>query len=171
MLEMFVPIGRLIGRGLGFLPGFCLRVYFTEKRLQSAVNIDVTPRGEQLIFDLGSPPRTEVRLRVINFTALPVTVDRLKVELWGLGNSLELHYKDRVTVPPSSFRDIYVRDLTGVDLTDQLKGRTNRDLNLNITAYLKCKVREFVKHEDRLGMLHVDYHGISSEQRALLAGN
>ena len=76
-----------------YIPGYFLSRYYTEERMQSLISIDVPPRGGHIIFDFDEPETTEVRLRIYNFSPFLITIDYIKVEIWGIGKTLTLAAK------------------------------------------------------------------------------
>jgi hypothetical protein len=166
MTDVFAVTRRFLLWLAGFLPALCMRWYYTERRLQTLFHVDVRPRGCQLLFDGGSLPHVELWLRATNFSTLPTTVDHVSVEVWGAGNTIHLKWDDRFTVAPASHKDFLVRDLQGVDLIPRLADCDRLDVRLTLKAHLRCRVRDFEKHEIDLYGVHMGLQNCSNELRA-----
>lgn len=130
------------------------RLYFTEARLNRFIDIDVRPRDALLNFNVGTPSRVETRLRIINFSVLPLTVEQIKVEIWGLGNTVEIALTDHVMVKPSSFEECYVKGLQGTDMRPCLESGVNQ-FRLNISARIATRVRTFEFKKCDLQSAHI----------------
>lgn len=148
----FAPVATNISlKLLGMLPGKLLRRYWTEERLAQKVKIDVRGRGDGLVFDLGRPQSVRVWLKATNFAPFPVTIDRIRLELWAGSRLGEVWCLDRKPIAPTHEAELMVLGLQGVDLGERLAS-TNDHLvcRLHIDAYLVCKVRDFVKRQPNM---------------------
>ena len=157
---------QLAFRWISFLPAFCLRLYYTIEKLQSLIMTDVAPRGGQVVFDLGHPDQVEIRIRICNFSPFKMTVDYLKVEIWGIGNPLKIDFYESKEIKPSCFEDIYVSGLEGAHAFERLKNHDSKNMYLNIYTKLSCKIRKFEKGDHNLQMVHVEIQNIDPEKHA-----
>jgi hypothetical protein len=63
-----------------WLPGFLARRWFNEARLEKRIKINL--RDSKPISIGGSPNQLNIYLRISNFSAVDVTIDRVVVEAW-----------------------------------------------------------------------------------------
>jgi hypothetical protein len=141
-----IPIQGIWGFILRKLPDFLTRWYFTPTRLANLIYVDLRPRHDPAVIDLGQSASFALYLQVINLSPFEVELDRGSFRLWGGGTPLNASTLQRKIIAPGEIASLYIHEVIPDGHATQLaKLGSDRAVALDGNIEFNCKVRSFSK--------------------------
>lgn len=145
-----IPIQGLWGL-LRRLPGAFLRWYFTPEKLASLVYIDIRPRHDSAIVDLGQSASFTLYLQAINLSPFSVELDRANFRFWCGGATLNALILKKQVIAPGEIACLYLHEAIPDGRANQMAKLFQGNLvALDGNIEFNCKVRSFAKNVGHL---------------------
>lgn len=147
-IETTIPIQGL-WKIVRWLPGFIFSWYYTKERLAQLIYVDMLPRGDSSVVDLGDSASFTLNLQVINLSPYPVELDRANFRFWVGGHMLNTSILKRQTIKPGEITTLHMRDVipdgyaNGIAKSLQVNQNNGAALDGNIE--FNCKLHTFAK--------------------------
>jgi hypothetical protein len=156
-----IPIQGL-WRLLRVLPGFVLRWHFTPEKLAQLIYIDLRPRHDSALVDLGQSASFRLCLQAINLSPFSVELDRASFRFWCGGATLNASILKKQVIAPGEIVDLYLDDTIPDGYANQMaiQIKANRLVLDNRFALdgnieFNCKIRSFAKSIGHLDGINV----------------
>lgn len=94
-----IPIQSL-WTAVRWLPGFLLSRFFPQHRLAELQYVDLQPRGESAVINLGEVTSYSIWLNIINLSPFEVELDRAEFDIWFAGISIRTHVLKTFCISP-----------------------------------------------------------------------
>jgi len=133
------------------LPSWILQWYFTPEKLAGLIYIDIRPRHDPVVVDLGQGASFTLYLQVINLSPFLVELDRASFRFWYGGASLNASILNKQVIAPGEIASLYVREVIPDGHASQMaKSLAGNPVSLDGNIEFNCKVQSFAK---RVGSL------------------
>lgn len=96
-IESF-PIYGLLRGLMRWLPRFLIRRHYTAERLAGLIYLDVYPRGDAVMINLGQVASAQVTLQLINLSPFPIQIEQARFELDCAGVRISLSHLSRKAI-------------------------------------------------------------------------
>lgn len=148
-----------VWRLLRWLPGFLLQWYFTRERLAQLIYIDVRPRHDSVVVDLGPTASFTLYLQAINLSPFSVELDRANFRFWFGGATLNAWILKKQTIAPGEITTLYICETIPDGHANQM-ARLQKDnpAALDGNIEFNCKVRSFAKTVGHLDGINPRVH-------------
>ncbi|KXS32538.1 MAG: Uncharacterized protein AWT59_1371 [Candidatus Gallionella acididurans] len=129
-----------------FLPGFALRWYFTPEKLAKLIYIDIRPRHDSAVVNLGQTATFTLYLQAINLSPFSVELDRASFRFWFGGVTLNASILKKQVIAPGEIADLYLNEAIPDGHANQMaKQIEGNRVALDGNIEFNCKVRSFAK--------------------------
>jgi hypothetical protein len=140
-----IPI-QGIWRLLRWLPGFLLRRYFTRERLAQLIYVDVRPRHDSAVVDLGQTASFTLYLQTINLSPFSVELDRASFRFWFGGATLDASILKKQIISPGEIATLYLSGAIPDGHANQMaRLHKGNPVALDGNIEFNCTVRSFAK--------------------------
>ena len=148
-----IPI-QGIWRLLRWLPGFLLRRYFTREKLAQLIYVDLRPRHNSAVVDLGESASFSLYLMAINLSPFPIELDRAGFR-FGLGGSM-LHASilKKQVIAPGEITSLYISGTIPEGPAKQFARHPSNPVVLDGNIEFNCNVQSFAKTIGHLDGIH-----------------
>ncbi len=140
------------------LPGWAIRRHFTAQRLSELVYVDLYPRNQSAVVDLGSSPSFELHVQAINLSPFEVELDRAEFRFYCAGICLTAAILKKQSIASGGVASLFVRGTVGDGQASQiasLRGSNHSSLEGNIE--FNCRIRSFPKTLFQLSGVQVSF--------------
>lgn len=128
------------------LPGFLLQWYFTPQKLAGLIYVDIQPRHDSAVVDLGQAASFSLYLQVINLSPFPVELDRASFRFSYGGVTLSASILKKQFFGPGEIASLSIHEAIPDGYANQMaKSAPNNPVVLNGNIEFNCKVRAFAK--------------------------
>lgn len=149
-IETTIPIQGL-WRILRWLPGLFLRWYFTPAKLARLIYVDIYPRYDSAVVELGQSASFTLNLQVINLSPFSVELDRASFHFWCGGTILNASILKKQVIAPGEITTLYIRESIPDGHANQIaKMLQGNPIALEGNIEFNCKVCSFAKTVGRL---------------------
>lgn len=150
-----IPI-QGIWRLLRWLPSFLLRRYFTRERLAQLIYVDVRPRHDSAVVDLGQTASFTLYLHAINLSPFSVELDRASFRFWFGGVTLDASILKKQIIAPGEIATLYISGAIPDGHANQMaKLHKGNPVVLDGNIEFNCAVRSFAKTVGHLDGINV----------------
>lgn len=164
MIIETIPIQGL-WKLLRALPSFILRWYFTPEKLAQLIYIDLRPRHDSTVVNLGQSATFSLCLQVINLSPFSVELDRASFRFWCGGSTLNASILKKKIITPGEIADLYLNEAIPEGLANQMaKQNESNRFSLDGNIEFNCKIRSFAKSIGHLDGINANV--INAHQRA-----
>lgn len=164
MIIETIPIQGL-WRLLSKLPSFVLRWNFTPEKLAHLIYIDLRPRHESAVVNLGQSATFSLWLQVINLSPFSVELDRASFRFWCGGSTLNASILNKLIITPGEIADLHLNEAIPEGLANQMaKHIESNRFALDGNIEFNCKIRSFAKNIGHLDGINVNV--INAHHRA-----
>ena len=133
------------------LPALLLRRYFTAEKLAGLVYIDIRPRHDSAMIDLGQVTSFTLYLQAINLSPFSVELDRASFRFWYGGVTLNASILNKQVIGPGEIASLYLHEAIPDGHAKQMaKSHPNNPVALEGNIEFNCKVRSFAKRVGHL---------------------
>ena len=133
------------------LPAFLLRRYFTSVKLAGLIYIDVRPRHDSAVVDLGQIASFTLYLQAINLSPFSVELDRASFRFWYGGVTLNASILNKQCIGPGEIASLYLHEAIPHGHANQMaKAADNNPVALDGNIEFNSKVRSFAKRVSHL---------------------
>lgn len=140
-----IPIQGLWGL-LRRLPGFLLRWHFTPEKLAQLIYVDIRPRHDSAVVDLGQVASFTLYIQAINLSPFSVELDRANFRFWYGGATLNASILKKKVIAPGEIASLYVHEAISDGHANQMaRSRKDNPVALDGNIEFNCKVRSFAK--------------------------
>jgi hypothetical protein len=147
-LETTIPIQGL-WKFIRWLPGFILRWYFPPAKMAQLIYVDMLPRGDSAIVDLGESASFTLNLQVINLSPFSVELDRANFRFWAGGHMLNALILKRQIIAPGEITTLFMREVIpdghANGIAKSLQVNQNNAAALDGNIEFNCKLHTFAK--------------------------
>ena len=156
-IETAIPVQGL-WKLVRWLPGFFLRWYFPKTKMAQLIYVDMLPRGDSAIVDLGESASFSLNLQIINLSPFSVELDRASFRFWVGGQMLNASILKRQTIAPGEIATLHMREIipdghaNGIARSLQQNGN-GAALDGNIE--FNCKLHTFAKTVGHLSGINI----------------
>ena len=141
-----IPIQGL-WRLLRVLPSFVLRWYFTPEKLARLIYIDLRPRNDSAVVNLGQSASFSLCLQAINLSPFSVELDRASFRFWCGGSTLNASILKKQVIAPGEIGDLYLNEAIPDGHANQMaKQIEGNRFALDGNIEFNCKIRSFAKN-------------------------
>lgn len=160
MISDVIPI-RAFWSVLRNIPGVLLKHYFPKERLAQLIHIDVQPRHDSVLVDLGECASFRLALQIFNQCPVLVEFDRASLCFWCGGTTFNISAIERQQIAPG---DIGILWLTGTipDGQANLIARhiESNPVALSGTVDFNCKIHPFQKRLGHLDGINAKFYNV-----------
>jgi len=153
---------------LRWLPGFLLRWYFTPEKLAQLIYIDMRPRHDSAVMDLGQSASFRLCLQAINLSPFPVELDRANFRFWCVGATMNASILKKKAIAPGEIVELYIeeaiQDGHANHMATLIKANPyalDTQVAIDGNIEFNCKVRSFAKtvgHLDGINLKVINGH-------------
>jgi len=141
-----IPIQGLWGL-IRRLPSFFLRWYFTSEKLGRLIYVDLRPRHDSAVINLGQGANFRVYLQAINLSPFPVELDRASFRFWCGGVTLNASILKKQLIGPGEITGLSLQEAIPDGHANQIAKCLERNMiALDGNIEFNCKVRSFAKN-------------------------
>lgn len=145
-----IPI-QSIWSVLRHLPGLLLQRYFTPEKLAGLIYIDICPRHDPVVVDLGQVASFTLYLQAINLSPFPVELDRASFQFWYGGITLNASILNKQVIGPGEIARLYLHEAIPDGHANQMaRAPENNPVAVDGNIEFNCRVQPFAK---RIGHL------------------
>jgi hypothetical protein len=119
-MEVFPVASELLKSLVAWLPPFFLRWYYSPARLAQLVYVDLMPRNESALLNLGSAATFRLAMQVINLSPFSIELDRAVIRLNCGTSPLEASNLERRTIRPGEVTSVYFQNIIADGHADQI---------------------------------------------------
>lgn len=152
-----IPI-QGVWRLLRWLPGFLLRRYFTQEKLAQLIYVDLRPRNNSAVVDLGESASFSLYLMAINLSPFPVELDRAGFRFWLGGSTMEASILKKQVIAPGEIASLYISGTIPEGAANQFVRHPGNPVALEGNIEFNCNVRSFAKTVGRLDGINPIVH-------------
>jgi len=140
-----IPI-QGVWRLLRWLPGFLLRRYFTPEKLAELIYVDVRPRHDSAVVDLGQSASFTLYLQAINLSPFYVELDRASFRFWFGGTTSNASILKKQVIAPGEIATLCIGEAIPDGHAYQMV-RLHKDNSAALDGNIEfnCTVRSFAK--------------------------
>ncbi len=161
-LETTIPIQGL-WRILRWLPGLFLGWYFPPAKLAQLIYVDMRPRNDSAVVDLGECASFNLNLQAINLSPFPIELDRASFRFWCGGVILNASILKRQLIAPGEIATLYVHEVIPDGHANQMaKMLQSNPVALDGNIEFNCKVRSFAKTVGHLDGINLKVYNAQS---------
>lgn len=151
-----VPIYGIFRSLIRWLPPFFLRRYYSSDRLGKLIYLDLQPRHEAALINLGEAAQLRIALHLINLSPFSVQVDRGSFRFVYAGATVKLSYLNRVQVEPGATVALYLEEAVSDGHANQIaRNWEGNQAWLEGSVEFNCGVRSFAKDIGNLSGIRV----------------
>ncbi len=133
------------------LPAWVLHWYFTPEKLAGLIYVDIRPRHDSVVVDLGQGASFTLYIQAINLSPFSIELDRASFRFWYGGASLNASILNKQVIAPGEIASLYVHEVIPDGHASQMaKSGEGNPVGLDGNIEFNCKVRSFAK---RIGYL------------------
>jgi len=140
-----IPI-QGVWRLLLWLPGFLLRRCFTQEKLAQLIYVDLRPRHNSAVVDLGESASFSLCLLAINLSPFPVELDRASFRFWLAGSTMDALILKKQIIAPGEITSLYMRGTIPDGAAKQAAKHPDSPIALDGNIEFNCNVRSFAKN-------------------------
>jgi hypothetical protein len=141
------------------LPALLLRRYFTPEKLAGLIYIDIQPRHDSAVVDLGKVASFSLYLQAINLSPFPVELDRGSFRFWYRGVTLNASILNKQVIGPGEIASLYLHEAIPDGHANQMaRASANNPVALEGNIEFNCKVRSFAKRIGHLDGINAKVH-------------
>ncbi len=149
-----IPIGS-IWTAVRWLPGFALRKYFPRDRLAALQYVDLAPRNESAMVNLGETASFAIWLNVINLSPFEVELDRAELEFSYAGATLKATILRKQKISPGEMATLQFSNPISDGTANQIvRNRKVNDSHLagTLSGHIEfnCKLHPFPRQVQHL---------------------
>lgn len=161
MATEIIPILQRVWRLLRWLPGILFRWYFTRERLAQLIYVDVRPRRDSAVVDLGQTASFTLYLQAINLSPFSVELDRASFRFLFCGTALNASILKKQIIAPGEIATLYISE-TIPDGYAKKMADLHRDKSAALEGNIEfnCKVNSFAKTVGRLDGINTEVHNV-----------
>jgi hypothetical protein len=134
-----------IWRFLRWLPGFLLRMRFTQEKLSQLIYVDLRPRHSSAVVDLGETASFSLHLLAINLSPFPVELDRASFRFWLGGSTIDASILKKQVIATGEITTLYIRGTIPDGAAKQAAKYPDNPIALDGHIEFNCSVRSFAK--------------------------
>ena len=147
------------------LPSFLLRWYFTPEKLAQLIYIDLRPRHDSAVVDLGQTATFSLWLQAINLSPFTVELDRASFRFWCGGSTVKASILNKKIIVPGEIVDLHLNEAIPEGVSNQMaKQIEGNRFALDGNIEFNCKIRSFAKNIGHLDGINANV--INARQRA-----
>jgi len=155
-----IPI-QSIWAVLRWLPGAILRRYFTKERLARLIYVDLQPRYESVVIDLGATPNYQIWLQIINLSPFAVELDRASFTFHCVNSTLSSSILEKTVIEPGQISQLFIRGVIPDSHASHIATYYDNDhFSLEGNIEFNCSVTGFAKKIGRLDGIRPKFFGI-----------
>lgn len=129
------------------LPAFLLRWYFSQEKLAKLIYVDIQPRHDSAVVDLGQGASFRLWLQAINLSPFTVELDRASFIFWYGGATLNASILNKKSIAPGEITTLYLNEVIPDGFADQMASTSpNNPVALSGNIEFNCKIRSFPKN-------------------------
>lgn len=133
------------------LPALLLRRYFTPEKLAGLIYVDIRPRHDSAVVDLGQAASFTLYLQAINLSPFPIGLDRASFRFWYGGVTLNASILNKQVIGPGEIASLYLHEAIPDGHANQMaRAPENNPVALDGNIEFNCKVRSFAKRVGHL---------------------
>lgn len=151
---------------LRHLPSWLLRRFFPREKLSKLIYIDVLPRHDSAVVDLGTTATFTLWFQAINLSPFEVELDRAEVQFWIGGAVLSAALLRRQRIAPGEIVSFHVKQPIPSDSCAEQIARLYKGNRPAVSGRIEfnCALHPFSKDLGHLDGVHVD---VMNEQQRL----
>jgi hypothetical protein len=130
---------------LRWLPGFLLRWYFTQEKLAQFIYIDLRPRHNSAVVDLGESASFSLYLMAINLSPFPVELDRASFRFWLGASTMDTSILKKQVIAPGEIASLYISGTIPEGAAKQFARHPDNPIALDGNIEFNCNVHSFAK--------------------------
>lgn len=134
-----------IWRLLRWLPGFLLRRYFTQAKLAQLIYVDLRPRHNSAVVDLGESASFSLYLLAINISPFPVELDRASFRVWLGGVTMDAFILTKQVIAPGEIAPLCISGPIPDGPAKQMAKHPDNPIALDGNIEFNCSVHSFAK--------------------------
>ena len=140
-----IPIKGLWGI-LSKLPGLFLKAFFPAQRLSQLIYVDLQPRSDPAVVQLGQVATFTLYLQIINLSPFSVELDRANFKFLFGGVSINTSILKKQIIQAGEIATIYINDAIPDGHANQIAQHHENSAALEGNIEFNCKVRSFAKN-------------------------
>jgi hypothetical protein len=149
-----IPVGS-IWTAVRWLPAFILRMYFPRERLAALQYVDLMPRHESAMVNLGESASFEIWLNLINLSPFEVEPDRTEFEFSYAGAGLKATVLRKQKFAPGEIATFQISNpipdgLANQIVRNRMVNHPNLDGALSGHIEFNCKLHAFPRQVHHL---------------------
>jgi hypothetical protein len=160
-----IPI-QGVWRLLRWLPGFFLRRFFTQERLAQLIYVDIRPRHDSVVVDLGPTASFSLYLQAINLSPFSVELDRASFRFWLGGVTLNALILKKQIISPGQIATLYIGETIPDGPANQTARYIDNPVTLDGNIEFNCSVRPFAKTVGHLDGINPKFHNANARKDA-----
>ena len=140
-----IPI-QGVWRFLRWLPGYLVRWYYTREKLAKLIYVDVRPRHDSVVVNLGQAASFTLYLQAINLSPFAVELDRANFRFWFGGATLNASLLKKQVISPGEITTLYISETIPDGHADQMaRLHHGNPISLDGNIEFNSKVHNFAK--------------------------
>lgn len=129
-----------------WLPSFFLRRYFTKEKLANLIYVDLQPRHESAVVDLGESASFSLYLLAINLSPFSIELDRASFQFWLGGSTINASILNKQIITPGAIVTLHIRGSIPEGLANQMARNPDNSIALDGNIEFNCSsVHSFPK--------------------------
>jgi hypothetical protein len=154
-MEIFPVASELIKSLVAWLPPFLLRWYYTPTRLAQLVYVDLMPRNESALLNLGPAATFRVAMQVINLSPFSVELDRAVIRLNCGTSPLEASNLERRTIRPGEVTAVYFQSVIADGHAEQIvQWSPDNSCGVDGVFEFNSRLHQFTRQVPHLSGIH-----------------
>jgi hypothetical protein len=152
-----IPI-QSIWRLLRWLPSFLLRQYFTKERLAQLIYVDLRPRNDSAVIDLGDTASFSLYLLAINLSPFSVELDRASFRFWLGGKTINTYILNKKTIASGEIVNLYIDGAIPDGPANHMAKNPDNPIALDGNIEFNCSICSFAKIIGNLSGINAKIH-------------
>lgn len=153
-----IPIIKGVWVLLRWLPSFLLRRHFTQEKLAQLVYVDLRPRHNSAVVDLGESASFSLYLMAINLSPFPVELDRAGFRFWLGDSTMDASILKKQVIAPGEIASLYSSGTIPEGPANQFAKHPGNPVALDGNIEFNCNVCPFAKTVGHLNGINPVIH-------------
>jgi hypothetical protein len=163
-----IPISGLLKLAFKWLPSWMLRWYYSKDKLSKLVYVDIQPRGQSTVVDLGPCASVRMWLQLINLSPFPIELDRADFRFQFGGTEMQLPVLNKQVIESGAMINLSLNGPIADGHADQMHRNSSRsEGSLSGNIEFNCKVHSFGRQIRTLDGIQVTVFNPNSRAQAV----
>lgn len=135
-----------IWKWLSWLPNYLLKKIFNKPRLSELVLLDIQPRHNSVVINLGELPSYTLYFQIINMSPFDIELDRAEIELRLNAARIRTQYIKKIAYESGQVATLLIDGEISPEIANVIaKSQHEIDASITVHCEFNCKLHNFSK--------------------------